>query len=258
MPAAIDGQPVALLIDTGADTALVTPEAVVALRLRRDPLRRSRLSGTGGDPQDSDTGTPNAILSDLALGGLHLLRRSVPVAALPAAPLLTPRVAGLLGADLLGSFDVLIDVPARHLALLPPGCGTPWPGADRVVLDRAGDRLLAPVALDGTPLFALVDTGARALVLDRAAAGRLGVTDAALDADPGGITQGIDLHDVTFHWHRFARLQVGATVLRDPVLTVFPLAEEAPMLLGAAWFQPRRVLLSYAGQMMVFDPDPAR
>ncbi|MBV8400166.1 MAG: hypothetical protein JOZ17_15715, partial [Acetobacteraceae bacterium] len=57
-----------------------------------------------------------------------------------------------------------------------------------------------------------------------------------------------------YHWHRFASLQIGREVIRNPVLTVSPLQEEADLLLGSPFFATRRVWLSYASGRMYVQP----
>jgi predicted aspartyl protease len=245
VPAEIDGAAVSLLLDTGADTGLVTPELAAALRLPLDPGRRTLMQGTGGTGAFS----PNVILPHLRLGGLELRGLSVPVGRLPSLPNLTPRVGGLLGAELMARFDLDIDVPRGRLALQEAACArTDWTGA--VPLGRDGARLTAEAVLDGTKLTALIDTGARSILLSTRAARGLGVPQAQLDADPGGITSGVDLRETMFHWHRFASLRIGPVMLDRPVLTVAPLDEQAELLLGAPFFQARRVLLSAAAARM--------
>ncbi len=247
----VAGQPASLLLDTGAEGGLVTPDAARRLRLPADPDRRTRVVGTGGPGAVA----AHVVLGGMVLGDIALPPLSVPVGPLPAVPRIIPPVAGLLGADVLAAFEVEIDVPRKRLILheLYGDCDdpVPWPHTT-VPLRRVGDRLVAPALLDGSPLEALVDTGALSIALDTEAAARLGVSADMLAVDPGGISGGVDMREVPFHWHRFASLAIGDIVLRDPVLTVTRVREATPILLGASWFATRRVWLSYAtGQMFV-------
>jgi hypothetical protein len=60
------------------------------------------------------------------------------------------------------------------------------------------------------------------------------------------------MREVLFHWHRFASLAVSGVTIRHPVITVTPVREATPILLGASWFAGRHVWLSYAtGRMFV-------
>ncbi len=255
--AAIAGTPVSLLLDTGSDASLLTPLAAERLGLAVDPARRAPLRGTGGYSGDA----PNVRLRDLAIGVRALPEVSVPVGDFPTLPSAQPPVAGLVGADLLAAFELDIDVPRHRLGLfrLPDGCAgaPPWPGVEAVPLTRQGRHLLAPVRLAGQDLQALVDTGGRSIALDTAAAARLGVGPAALARDPGGVAAGIDLRPVIYRWHVFPTLAIGATVLRRPVITIEPLADDV-LLLGAPFFATRRVWLSYrTARMFIAPPPPA-
>jgi predicted aspartyl protease len=249
--AAIDGAPASLLLDTGAEAGLVTPEAAFRLRLPVDPGRRTQIQGTGG----AGGVIPHVVLSGVTIGDLGLPPRSVPVGPLPAVPRTTPPVAGLLGADVLAGFDVEIDVRHGRFALhrVSGTCAAPVRWAHDVVpLRRSGDRLVAGARLDGHELDALLDTGALSVVLDTGTALGLGVSAEALARDPGGISGGVDMREVPFHWHRFASLAIGGVTIRNPVITVTAVREATPLLLGASWFAGRHVWLSYAtGRMFV-------
>ena len=247
--ASVGGRPVSLLLDTGAEAGLVTPEAARLLRLPRDPDRHTRVEGTGG----AGAVASHVILGGLVLGEVELPARSVPVGPLPGMPRILPPVAGLLGADALAGFDVEIDVPRGHLLLheIYGDCDDPAPFPHVTVpLRRVGDRLIAPAVLDGEQLDALLDTGALSIVLDNAAAAALGVSPGMLASEPGGISGGVDMREVPFHWHRFKSLRVGEIEIRNPVITVTSVHEDTPLLLGANWFAPRRVWLSYATRRM--------
>lgn len=252
--AAIDGVPVSLLLDTGAEAGLLTPEAATALRLPPDPERRTLIQGTGGD----GTTAPNVVVPRLSLGGMDVIGSSLPVAPLPAAPRVQPPVAGLLGADLLAGLEAELDLRRGVLALYPalPACAgvPPWPHAQAVPLRRLGTRMAVEVELDGRTLLALVDSGARATIVSDEAAMRLGVSRAALDRDPGGVTGGVDMRDTPFHWHRFRSLRIGSETDRNPTLTVTRLHDQAEALLGTDWLGRHRVWLSPASGRMYVAP----
>ncbi len=250
IPASSRGRPIRLMLDTGSDAGLIVPQAVQALGLPVDAELRIRLQGTGGT--GGSTGV--ARLPELAIGSLTLGDISIPVGELPAAPRLDPPVAGFLGGDVLSQFDLDLDVPAGALSLyridLPSfACAPPptWSGPfETIALDAHGVRLSLPAMLDGQPISALFDTGARSHLLSRAAAQRLGVSSETLAADPGGITSGVDLREQPYHWHRFSSLRIGDETEPSPVLTVAPLSEPFDMLLGSDWLAGREVWLSYA------------
>ena len=249
----VGGIPVSLLVDTGSDAGLLAGAVVRALAVRPETRQLATLEGTGGNGR----AVPVALVPRLVLGGLVIRDVLFPVGGLPAAPNVSPPVAGLLGADLLAQFALGIDVPDGRLELRPETASceaaplAPGP-ADAIPLEPSGDRRLLAATLDGHAVTALLDTGARSRIVSRRTAIAVGVAPSLLDTEPGGITAGIDLRDALYHWHRFRSLRIGDETERNPVLTVTPLPDSgADMLLGADWFERHRVLVSYATNRML-------
>ncbi len=258
LPAMIDGRPVSLLVDTGSDNGMLTKAGAARLGLRRNPGRRVVLQGTGGDgPSAAVAAYPN-----LQVGGLLLPGGSLPVGVLPGMPVLSPSIAGLIGADLLSRYDVELDLPRHRIGLWtttagsaactgPPGWRPPF---DSIPLTRLGDRMALVVRLDGQPISALLDTGARSRILSTRAAARLGVDANRLGLDPGGVTAGIDLHESVYHWHRFRSLLIGSETFDQPILTVAPLDERVDLLLGADWFAGRDIWIDWSTNRLFLRP----
>ncbi len=255
--AAVAGHAVRLMLDTGSDAGLILPQAARSLGLEPAPDAEVRLHGTGGSMSAGLVRLP-----DLALGALHLGDVLVPVGDLPGAPRLRPPVIGFLGGDVLSRFDLDIDIPHAALGLyqvaLPSlACAPPpaWTGPYRTVtLARHGVRLSLAARLDGHPISALLDTGARSRIVSEHTVLGLGVSAEQLAADAGGLTSGIDLREQPYHWHRFASLTVaGSTALR-PVLTVAPLSGPFDMLLGTDWLAGQRAWISYSMDRLFLAP----
>ena len=258
IPAGIAGWPVRLMVDTGSDAGLITPEAARALGLATDANAHVRLLGTGGPGRS----TAIAVVRGLTIGALRLDEVRMPVGALPGAPNLHPPIVGFLGGDVLSRFDLDIDVPRSMLTFYRVSrpslaCAEPpaWdPPFDAIALAARGLRLSLTVTLDGHRLSALLDTGARSRVLSRAGALRIGVSPDALAADPGGITSGVDMREQPYSWHRFRSLTIGRDTTRSPVLTVAPLYEPFDMLLGTDWLAGREAWISYASGEVFLRP----
>ena len=249
------GQTVSMLVDTGSDAGIASPG--LAAGWRRLGGDAAAVSGTGGVTRR----VPIAVAPVLGLGGFRLGRVPFPVGVLPQAPRIEPPVEGLIGADLLSRFELEMDVPDGVLRLfegdgLSPLCRglPPWAGDyETVPLVRSGDRVSLTVMLDGRPVTALLDSGARSRIVSRRAALAAGVAAGTLDAEAGGITSGIDGRDVIYHWHAFRSLRVGDEVVSDPVLTVTALPAGVDMLLGADWFAVHRVWVSYGTGEVFFQ-----
>ena len=252
---AVNDADAVFIMDTGAERTLMSEAAVHRLGLERDGWVASTTLGIGGYEE-----RPNALPHSLRLGGITLRRRtltgdtSVMVGPLPVNQIEDRPIAGLLGRDFLSPFDLDLDLPARRLTLnAVSGCTMgflPWttPYAAIPARTPAGNAMVIQTEVDGRALRTLVDTGASASLLTASGMFLLGLTAEVLEHDPGGNGAGVGPTPVPMRLHRFAELQIGPDVTRDPQLWVAS-AHVVPivdMLLGVDWLRSRRVWLSYA------------
>jgi predicted aspartyl protease len=241
----INGHPVNIGVDTGAQGTLLTPQIVDSLRLTRDTQRFTTAIGAAGRRLVS-----NAIPDSFQFAGVDYAGKSFSVieigqpqggASRPGADM-----AGLIGADLLSRYDLDIDMPHRRLSLYRVRDCTklapPWDGAFMTVplsLAHAG-RPMMPVEMNGVVLSALFDTGARGNTLSSVSGSRIGVT-----AGDGA----------TARLARAARFRVGDELFADSRLGVIDLpAFDADMLIGEDYMQTRRFWLSYATAVLFIQP----
>lgn len=246
-PVALEGEPATLVVDTGAEATTIMPAAVQRLGLKPDGLRPTTLLGVAGRVRSQDVRLHRLSLADLTLR----LDNGVGVGDLPAFPGVAPPVSGLLGADVLSRFEVELDLPGRRMSLYSAQrCAgyLPWPGAVALPLDRPrGGLAFVTAQVDGKPVRALLDTGARTTLVTRAAALRLGVSDAALAGDLRHAGVGVGSATIAFRQHRFASIGVPGATMRDSVASVADLRlPGVDMLLGADFLGRRRVWISYA------------
>lgn len=247
--ASIGGTPVTLLLDTGAQGMLLTPDIVETLRLPVDPRTGTRLLGTGGVRT-----APNAMLRDLRVGGLLMADSSAPVAALPGVPRTEPPLAGLLGSQFLATYDLDLDVPHGRMALYDPlGCAAPPFSLPYSVLplnvSPEGD-VFVTVQVNGLDLLALVDTGSRASIITEQAAERVGLGGAG----SANLARGVDGSTLPIRHVRAATLQVGTEVTANAPLSVSPLLlGRGDMLLGLDYLGRRRVWMSYRSSRVVIQ-----
>lgn len=243
VPATIGGMPVTLLLDTGAQGMLLTPNAVARLRLPAAPGPGTRLLGTGGSRV-----APNVILRGLAVGGAPVPDSIVPVAVLPGVPQLDPPLAGLLGAPLLAAYDIDLDVPHGRMALYEAkDCGAvppPMPPPLNVLqleLTPEGEALV-PVEINGQGFLALLDTGSRATILTEESAQRLGLAGPA----SANLARGVDGVAVPVRHMRVRTMRVGSDVVADAPISVSALQlGRGDMLLGLDYLGRRRIWISY-------------
>ncbi len=260
LPVAINGTPLRLILDTGAERTMLTEAAVTRLAMARDKQHQTRTFAFGGV-----SATQDALVTSFAIGGAYLPVPSVTVGnfALPAmaGPDGAVPVDGLLGADVLSAFDVDLDARSGRLTLYRarncPDAGPPWtePAVSLGEATLSRDRLLVPMALDGVGGIATLDTGAqRSVVSDRLAAA-VGVTQAALDRDPVIAAHGAAAEPLPVHLHQFHTLHIGPIAIADPLVPVVPMPEGlGDGLAGDDFIAGRRLFLGYRSRRVFITP----
>lgn len=256
IPVRIKGQTLRMIVDTGSEGSLISPEVATHLNLSPDQAQRTVIHGTGGGAYK----VINMQVPEIQIGEIAFQHVSVPVADLPGKPRLNPPIAGLIGGDILSHLDLDFDVANQRLTFYevraisqscvqPPRWNKPYV---MVPLSRIGHRVMLEVKLDGKPVVALLDSGARSRILSTQAANRFGLTPQQLAADPGGVNSGVDGKEGIYHWHKFRSFSIGGNIEKNPVLTVVAMHDMADMLLGADWFAMHKVWVSYAtGQLFI-------
>jgi tetratricopeptide (TPR) repeat protein/predicted aspartyl protease len=259
--AKINGAPVILGIDTGAQT-LVSPETAVNLKLARD-WRRTLARGT-----TATTIASHVMLRDLEFAGDHFTWKSVakielPHAKMPGTAAITKPLAGLLGMDILGDYDLDFDFPHRKLtlydastcsAISPPGYSSP----KSVPFKFNGQRnILLPIEWDGVKLTALLDTGSTLHMVTHAGLKKTGVTDDMLKTDPSFEASGVGNVAQKHSLHKFKTLAVGGLTFTNVAAGVLnrPLWQ-GEALLGQPIMLGRRFWVSSATRTLYLENPP--
>ena len=243
--AGIAGQPVRLLVDTGAERTVLTETAVRQFGLGRDD-HHTRSVGIGGISAGWDARVPGIVL-----GGTRFPIEHVAVGHFEIGHLFPERIDGLLGADILLAFDLDIDIPDHQLTLYRvrrcADAVPPWPAVAVEGVGARRDRMLVPFSVDGTKGSALLDTGAQASAVSTQMAERAGVSRQALAADPVIMVHGAGPKPVPVPMHRFHVMRIGPERIDDPRLAVIPeVGGLGDGLLGADFIHGRRIWLSFA------------
>jgi len=254
--AEINGSPVTMIVDTGAQWTAITPQAVKRLQLAPDSWHGGLHRGVA-----TFSSNINAVARSFKIGGMEIADRSLSVVPLPPGFADSPQFAGLLGADFLYRFDLDIDLAHRTLTLYRnDGCRSgvpPWgvPVVALPLVKSMANRLTTAVTIDGHPFHAILDTGATASLISRPNALRAGVSAATLDQEPALPSHGLGTKDFMTRRHVFAEMQVGQERYKQVNLLVSgAMLGGGDMLLGLDYFGSRRVWLSYAlRQMFVAD-----
>jgi hypothetical protein len=255
VPVTVNGVQGTFVLDTGAAQTVVTPEAVEHFSLALDEWTATTMRGVGGIERRR-----NANPRSIELGGIPLRRRSLAhdstlrVATLPKNMAAGQRVDGLLGRDFLSNFDVALDFPGRTLTFYEirdcAGRFLPWTDAyfSVPVQNPTESALVVPLELDGTPLHALLDSGASRTLVAAPGMARLQLGLDRLSGDPNQIISGVGPHSVTMWRHQFRALRIGGETFSSPSFLVSPIQLNpiCDMLLGADWLMGRKVWISYA------------
>jgi Aspartyl protease len=258
-PVVVNGVTGNFILDTGAQRTVVTPDAVSHFGLALDEWTATTMLGIGGIERRRDA-DPRSV----ELGGVALHRRSLArdatlrVATLPRTMAGGQQIDGLLGRDFLSLFDLDLDFPRRTLTLYDvDGCAgrfLPWtePYLSVVVENPAESALVVPLAVDGVPLRALLDSGTSQSLVSRSGMARLQLSLEQLQDDPSPLVSGAGPHPVIMRQHKFRTLEIGSQSFAGPVFLVASilLPYNSDMLLGGDWLLGRRVWISYATKQL--------
>ena len=256
----IDGKPVVMALDLGAEVTVLAEATADRLDLARDPSALPILSGVGGSMVRWAATTRH-----LTLDGLDLRDRRMEI-----APFAADTVDGLLGLDVLLGYDIDWDLAHRRVTLnAAAGCSGPpagWPPpAVAVPLGHpalfGGTRgrsklLLLPVAVDGRPMSAMLDTGSSGSLVAPAAA-------AMLEPQVPGADRRVELTGIgpgrpAGLAHRFRSLAVAGATLPGWEMIVAPVPPWAGnMILGVTYLRTRRAWLPAGGSGIWFGPQTA-
>lgn len=143
----------------------------------------------------------------------------------PDPSAIDPRIAGEIGKNVLGNFDVDFDFAGRKVNLLSqqhcPGRVVYWSNAFAEVaftLDKNGN-IMVPMTLDGKQIEAMIDTAATNTLLDRAVARKLfGLDESSPDVEK--IPDAASDSPAQYR-HRFKSLAVEGVKVENPMIDLF-------------------------------------
>lgn len=248
-----NGTPVTLLLDTGSQSTVLTPAVArrIGAQVPRVEFQRE-LSALRGSLQSSEVE-----LRSFTMGGVALPWRRVRVASVNIPNIFSGPLDGVLGVDVLGSFDIDLDLPHHRMVFYQkqscPRAAPAWtePYATIAAGRSLGDHLFFPVQLNHRRIYALFDTGAQVSVLSTRAALALGITEAALARDRPTMTRDAAAQRLSARIHRFSQLEIAGEVVRDPEFIVTDInLRDADLVLGIDFLGPRRIWLSYGSQQI--------
>lgn len=253
--ATINGRPARLILDTGAESSIVSVAAAKRLGVTNKFDFARSMRGISESLQTGD-----ARLDSMSLGRAALSYPRVLVGPI-ALNLGGVEPDGLLGASLLSEFDLDLDLPSRRLDLYRridcPETLPPWGGRVTTLetTRSLSDHPFFPVRINGQQLSASLDTGAQRTVLAAGAAKRVGVSAETRLAGSDVRARGAAGETLPAELHVLRNVTVGNVPVRTPVMvTALRLPHDIDMLLGADFLLTHRVWLSY-GARRIFIQD---
>jgi predicted aspartyl protease len=107
--AAINGVPVRLMLDTGAERTLITHAALARAGIDLSTGTPVQIRGVTGDAAATLVSIPRLDIAGTRIGPLPVI----------AHTLASPNIDGLLGRDVLDGFTVTVDAAASRATLIP-------------------------------------------------------------------------------------------------------------------------------------------
>ena len=251
----VNGTPLRLVLNSGAQVTAVSEDAVQRAHLPVD-MHIAPLVGVGGRSERHFVRFEGA-----TLGAIPLAPFLGAAGVFGASAMGGQGFDGFLGADVLGRYDIDLDLP-RGRALFYTGrlcdpSAIPWtvPPRSLDAYARAVDydpRLYVPVALNGTALNALLDTGAVHSVLSGSAFSLVPPPREPVATARPARMAGLGRTVVTARMERFGTLSVGGTTMARPALLVLD-DLDTQVLLGNDYAGTRRVWLSFSSGRAFVD-----
>lgn len=254
VPATINGKSVRLQLDSGAWFSSLDEEVAKAAGLELSALDFDT-EGVGGRVR-----TEMTTVRQFALAGIDG-GRNRPFIVIPFSH--GGLAVGLLGEDVLGSFDVEYDLANGLIRLMQiQDCGDNlayWSdGSGLSVLPiepRSTDHphIIGTVLVNGKRMRAVFDTGASNSTISLKAAARAGVhpTDGGVTASD--VVGGIGPRTLESWTGSFAEVQIGDEKIQNTQLEIDAKTPDAwDMLIGADFFLSHRVLVARSRSKMYF------
>jgi predicted aspartyl protease len=259
--AQMNGAPIAMVLDSGAERTVLTEQAARRLGLEFDPRNIQRGAGAGGTVSSFAARVRRFEVAGLAIPDHPVLAIPHAIGANDGRP-----IDGLLPALVLSAFEVDLDIPGRKVTLYDGiVCGNtaipPWPEAS-VSLPAdfsTPPRVLLRVRAGQAPLRALLDTGAQGITITSRAALAAGIDPAELQSGPVIMVRGIGPQPVPARLARLPELQIGPETGRNTRVIVSDSGMQGfDMILGMDYLGARRLWLSYARQQAFLMVAPRR
>src|SRR5512143_314123 len=261
---AVNGQPVGIMLDTGATSTLITRPAADRLGLIRKKTR-GRMYGMGGVSE-----VESALVDEFRVGDATAKSRYMMVTGEHE---IGDGIAVILGEDFFHVVEVEFDLPRNAVRLFrSKDCDGSslayWAtgSASEVPIERVAETnpsIVLTVQINGRPVRALLDSGSSASVLNRSDAERAGVAA----QDSGGTGGGLGPSPVDYWYGSVDSIAIGDENIRDTRIEVAdlwkgtrftsgsvapPNVDRPSMFLGVDFLRAHRVMVAHSQQKLYF------
>ncbi len=257
----IAGHTLHMLLDTGAQTSLLTPAAAKTVPAKAFNAGIYGLDGVGGSVSTMTVSTP-----DLKFGELTVTNASFSITNLFGKAKGHPAdLDGVIGWNILSRLDLVLDFPDDHVMFLTPGtcASVPWNGTyAELGFPPYSAQVPIGIKIDGKPLTVLLDTGASLSLISQNALKGAGITPVEVETSSHyvgfGDLKGAQTREV------FSNVTVG-----DVAYANVPLEVGAPNsfsdddnnisgVLGEDFLRLNRIFIDNGANVVrIMDPAPA-
>ncbi|MFC0502891.1 aspartyl protease family protein [Asaia krungthepensis] len=253
----IDGKPVLFMVDTGAFNSVLFKNNAKSLNLTYTGAT-AHTRGVRGDEMQSIVKVDKL---DLGTGSTtdHVFMLTESPGPQVKAPL--PPIVGLLGAEFLLAYDLVIDMPHHAMYLLDmrrcPYVTPMWKGTVHAVPiedDRDDNKIRMNFTIDNSkPIPAILDTGAYGITIPYHLAHRkIGITRDDLKKDRFTTdVHGIGDDDVTSYIHEFSKLDLGDFEITNVKVEIDDADNIDYALFGARFLHSARIWLTTKNKLYV-------
>jgi tetratricopeptide (TPR) repeat protein len=241
----VGDEPAIFQLDTGAAWSMIREDKIGDARTFRS---RITTSGFGGVASDRVVRLPG-----LTIGLWKVERPGMFVGPVPQGG--DPRVWGLIGDDILATFDIELNFAEDKVNFFfPSDCkerAVYWrnDGIAKIPFSRPMHNILLHMKLDGKNISAILDTGAFNSILNlRAADSLFDLNTDEPSMKEAGYTVGADGRKVKSYIHQFDKLEIGGLAFNRPWINIqeFHFGDD-PFDLSLGYHQLRglRLYISY-------------
>ncbi len=248
----VNGEPVTLVVDTGAFWSMLGVAKADELGLRLLPAPNGmRISGIGGSTSARIARVEHFRFSEWDLEDVEFF-----VAPLPVGE-------GLLGQNILAQIDVEYDLSngrirlfhtedCRKSALAYWATERSFSVVDLKEFSSAPNMLTAYAHVNGERMRVLIDTGASSTLLSENAARRAGIDVDHPDVEDGGNVGGVGRRTRQTWEVRLDKFEIGGQEVSNPPVRVIDASLGVDMILGVDFLSAHRIFVSKEQKKMYF------